>query len=500
MPLHFDFVERPRLPKLAWCVRLSEGSERVEVLHGPWVETSPRGFVEGAWQGPFEAGELDRSPLLLGSGGRLVDGALVVASATHTLERLHSLRSGQHLAVSNSLAFLLAATGEECDLQYPFYDLDLLSFVEGASGARRSIPTRSNLRIRLHYCTNLVIDARLQVRELEKPQFDGGFESFAEYRAFLLRVGGSLTDNAAAEARTIKYRSLATVSSGYDSPACAVLAKALGADRALTFGEARATFGEETDSGVRIGERLGLEVVEFERSAYLKRSDLPEVEFLAVGTGGEDVVMSALEPSLPRSILFTGFLGDTMWGLSGDSSRSRSYRMTYPAGASLHEFRLRVGFVHFPVPQAHQRLHPLVQAVSRSSEMEPWRRGGSYDRPIARRLAEEAGVPGEWFGRSKKAITQPFYHGEALSETLSARSLEELHRHLAAHAPGSTSGSAQTRGPLHTAWALAERASWRLRWFRPAAWRLLRRLNPASNTRTFHWAVKVLRRRYADAL
>jgi hypothetical protein len=34
--------------------------------------------------------------------------------------------------------------------------------------------------------------------------------------------------------------------------------------------------------------------------------------------------------------------------------------------------------------------------------MKPWTLGGEYDRPIARRIAEEAGIPRELFGQQKK--------------------------------------------------------------------------------------------------
>ena len=34
--------------------------------------------------------------------------------------------------------------------------------------------------------------------------------------------------------------------------------------------------------------------------------------------------------------------------------------------------------------------------------MQPWSVGGKYDRPICRRIVEEAGIPRDWFGVHKK--------------------------------------------------------------------------------------------------
>jgi hypothetical protein len=41
--------------------------------------------------------------------------------------------------------------------------------------------------------------------------------------------------------------------------------------------------------------------------------------------------------------------------------------------------------------------------------MKPWSLKQEYDKPIARRIAEEAGIARELFGQKKKAVGQPFY-------------------------------------------------------------------------------------------
>jgi hypothetical protein len=47
--------------------------------------------------------------------------------------------------------------------------------------------------------------------------------------------------------------------------------------------------------------------------------------------------------------------------------------------------------------------------------MRPWSVGGDYDRPIPRRIAEEAGVPRQWFGRVKLAGMYNHFYREGLT-------------------------------------------------------------------------------------
>ena len=60
-----------------------------------------------------------------------------------------------------------------------------------------------------------------------------------------------------------------------------------------------------------------------------------------------------------------------------------------------------------------------IVRITESPEMDPWRLGNAYDRPIPRRVAEEAGVPRHLFGQSKMASALIFPppsipHGKAL--------------------------------------------------------------------------------------
>jgi hypothetical protein len=495
-PKRLEYIMEPGFPCLGWVLCWRRGAPHVVIIHGDRVETRPDFFWEGAWGGAFEHGDFHCSALALGSGGRLSAGRLVVASASHSLERLQSVRSGDRLTISNSLPLLLSFNRLDLDPAHALYDIGLMAFLDGLPSVVCSIPTRQGHEIMVHHCSNLIVSDDLAVEQEEKPGFPNELLNYGAYVDFLTDLSAELTTNAADPARRHAYRPLATVSSGYDSPACAVLARSVGAVDAVTFATSRADFAGGSDSGRMIGERLGLRTHEFDRDDYLGREDHPEAEFLATGTGGEDVVMSVLESVLPGMVLFTGFLGDTVWGLIGPTEPSTRYRMTYPAGASLQEFRLRVGFVHFPVPQSHQRLHPRVRAISRLPEMAPWRRGGGYDRPIPRRMAEDSGVPGDWFGAAKKAITQPFYHGEDLDRVLSPRSAESFRAFCFGRGLLPRPPSLLASKPMRSAVAMARRASWRLPRHRVASWRLLRSFEVSEHPYLVHWATDLMQRRY----
>jgi hypothetical protein len=171
---------------------------------------------------------------------------------------------------------------------------------------------------------------------------------------------------------------------------------------------------------------LGLHVTEFDRQEYLRMSSFPEAEFLAYGAGGEEVVFAPLERVLPGKLFFTGYLGDAVWNKNAPRT-NQELLMLYPGGSSFGEFRLRVGFIHFPLPTVGYIHHPSVYAISNLPEMQPWSIDNlAYDRPIPRRLIEEQGVPRHLFGQDKKAITQPLWNTDHLDEAMSPTSFRDF--------------------------------------------------------------------------
>jgi hypothetical protein len=248
------------------------------------VEVADGFFCDGAWAGEFQHGELDRH-LLLGSGGRLKGERVVFATPHHTMERLYTLRLPDALLVSNSLAFVFAQAEDAPDPRYLFYAGDIASIIHGLHRYQRTLPTRARRRVEMYAHCNVSIGSALEVREEPKSP-SPTFVSYEDYTAFLGREIAALAANAQHPRRNVRYRPIATISSGYDSPASAVIARAIGCDEAVTFARAR---GGADDSGARIAKILGMKVHTFDRLDYLRLPGYPEAEagiseFPALGT------------------------------------------------------------------------------------------------------------------------------------------------------------------------------------------------------------------------
>jgi GT2 family glycosyltransferase len=390
------------IPCLSWCVRIKKGDPEVVLYHGSSVEVDQTGFSEGAWSSEFSKGDFANALFFTGSGGRITRETVEFGTSMHTLAPIYLIEGTGEIVVSNSLAFLLTQAEEDLDLRYKFYCYDLSSVMEGIRKHSESIPTKSGNRIQLFYFCNFELDRSGAVNRKPKAM-PPAFEKYEDYCQFMRRQVELLAKNARDPKRKISYEPITTISSGFDSPACSLLAKAVGCKQAITFGNAR---GGGQDSGREIAERLGLEVLEYDRQDYLQQTG-SEVEFLAAGTGGEDMVMAPLQDVLAGKLLFTGFYG-LIWDrinpdVGPDILKSDN------SGLSLEEFRLRVGFLHLPAPYIGCCRHPDIHRISNSIEMKPWATAdGCYDKPIPRRLLEEAGIPGTLFGQEKRAISQPF--------------------------------------------------------------------------------------------
>lgn len=400
--MRFEFIPSPRLPRLAWWARLSRGGSAVELRHGPWVETRGDWFAEAAWDGPFSRSGFESATHLTGTGGRTDGDAIRFCSPTTMLDRIASIRVGDVLCVSNSIPCLLAITHDAPDPSHPHYFWDLVEALrEGIRRPNRELPTLEGRAITLHDYGDMIVSPDLSWRRAEKPRppEPRSFETFAQQ---LTGVVARVTANANDPARSAKrLRPVATLSLGYDANAIAVCLRALGANEAITFAQAP---GEPNDDGGEIGKRLGFDVTRYDRWGFRRLDGAPEAEFAACPPGA-DVVMAVCERQLEGTLLATGRHGDVL--LSTDPGVTLPDLLEpgarYLGGSTLTEFRLRVGFQQF-APFYGFAIHaPAIGEISRSEAMRPWSVLGGYDRPIARRLVEQAGVPREWFGMKKIA-------------------------------------------------------------------------------------------------
>lgn len=420
----FTYVPVPDWPPLAWLARCPAGGDVVEVYHGPWVETRDDWFCEGVWDGRFRDGDFDHTDVMFGSGCRMRAEDLRFVSSSHAMDRLHSIETAGGVWVSNSLPCLASAVDGSVDTAYGAYTYDFRSIKYGIDDYVPCVPTSSGT-IRLTYYRNLRWSGG-RLAEVDKPVVRRRLTGFAAYRSFLTGSLEALATNGADEARVHRYSLLSTISSGYDSPAVAVLARPLGLRRTFGFREDR---DGVPDDGGPIAERLGLEHVALPRGTW---RDDPEAvaTFVVADANGSDLDMAAAEPLLRGALLLTGNCGYAAWERHTPAPREYRFgRGDNNSGLPLTEYRLRSGFQHVPVPMLG--LHQLddIQAVASSPEMAAWTLGGPYDRPIPRRIVEEAGVPRGAFGASKKGVSLLLSRPELFWQPWSADYLAWLDGH-----------------------------------------------------------------------
>ena len=193
---------------------------------------------------------------------------------------------------------------------------------------------------------------------------------------------------------------LGTISSGYDSACVAALWRAAGLERRSRFPTANEG---APDSGERTARAANIELTQIPRDAW-RDLHCPEALFTSSDAKGEDIYFAGGGELLDGCVLMTGFQGGKTWEKQTDLSGS-VMRRSDRSGLSLTEYRLHAGFNHCPLPfLGSRRIDEIVQ-ISNCSDMSPWDSGGHYTKPIARRILEEAGVPGDAYGSEKIAAS-----------------------------------------------------------------------------------------------
>lgn len=391
------------LPALAFAAEIIAGRPEIYVLCGEAVETDDLGLIAGAWAGPFKERAIERAATSVGTGLRLTDTGLIAIVGTASASSLFFCQAGSRLIVANALALALAAANDNLVTSYPFYPQDLCTFVFGNHRYRQSVPTRCG-RLAVHYGSMAIgPDLRLSPAPVTLPP---SFPDFASYRGYLVDQTRSVFANAADAVRRYRYRSTVALSAGYDSPAAAVIARDAGCAEAFTFGQPFDRPDSNEDSGAAIGRTLGLSVDEYDTFAYRARSDLPEIEFIASNFGGGQVYLTATGDTLAGRIVASGYGGDRVWARSyGAPSPHFPF---YIGGYSQTEFFLRAPALDLSVPVIGARSFADIGAISRSAAMKPWSVGGDYDRPIPRRILEEAGISRGSFAHRKRRVTPDY--------------------------------------------------------------------------------------------
>jgi hypothetical protein len=388
-------------PKLAWVAQFTSGAERIDVYHGPMVEVAVDWCVEAVWAGRFEEGDFDTSDLIFGTGIRRRDGEIVFVNSGATTDRLwHCEREGVYY-VSNSLPALMAAA-DVFLLDNHNYWMDIKTICKGLEHYSRSIPTASG-EIGVLYFHNLSYDGA-GLRVVDKPDTAPWFSCYEEYHGFLCRTAEKLAENAVASARRHGIQLLGNVSSGYDACASAVIARHAGCREVVTMRQS-SSFWRGSDSGEEVARHLGLHC-----KAYNSKARYYPNEAAIWSASGRAFLVNwaQFEYPEPLCLYFTGCRGDMVWDY-GTENIPNPFTVPSVGDLGIAEFRLIRGVFHCPVPFWGIRHVAELRGISVSDEMRKWSVGGHYNRPIARRIVEDAGVPRGAFAIRKKNTAMASY-------------------------------------------------------------------------------------------
>jgi hypothetical protein len=286
---------------------------------------------------------------------------------------------------------------------YPFYAYDLVRiYRQGLYCLDGRLRLRSSTALHVHFAAILTVDCRGSVtfdtHRLCEPPCD-----YRAYKELLFEGVRKVLENARDPARKRSYRPLVSLSKGYDSTAAAVLARAAGCTEAFTYIDTRSA-DPSLDSGAENAQFLGMSCNKYGRWQYLDLDGCAEAEF-GYGPLSSNVPLAAAEDQLAGRVLISGDSGDSIW----EPERSKvCVQLSKPwirftNCLSQIEFRLRLGYFIFLPASVAARHNRSIYDIATSEELRPWSVGAHYDRPIPRRLAEEAGLTRESFGTRKIA-------------------------------------------------------------------------------------------------
>ena len=399
--MFFSFVEISSLPKLSWCAVITKRKQVVKVYHGSWVEVSNERFYEGAWDGDLQ-GDFTSSFTFAGSGGVIKEESVLFSTPTHILHRLHSTRSGHKVYISNSWVFLLTFLQDRPDINYPFYRSDFTEHKRaGIAYTNKITRTHKGRKIRLHDCCNLSIDMSLKERRIEKERIKG-FADFEAYTSYLQQTVSSVLANAKDKRRKKPFEPITMISKGYDSTLVSALASKAGCNRAVTFHTTKDKRKNEEDDGSQIAKALGLEVKSYNNEAYKQMDVLAEAEFYAsIGAPHSWSRLKVMEKDLEGSILLAGNANRFLEHKKPNPPLLQSHHPLVLVAGSINEFRLATGFLFFPPIYSGAINSHDIYRITHSRDLSNFWIPGDYNKPIARRFVEDAGIERSEFGQKK---------------------------------------------------------------------------------------------------
>lgn len=411
--------EITELPVLSWLAIYSPSSNALQLLHGSKVEVGQDYFVEGAWNGDFSAKDFQTSDTFFGSGGKIIGDTITFVPSSTTTDYCYYKKIANEFYVSNSLPFILAATSDRLDPACRDYLKINDSILNGIKNFNAEIPTSNGTVFRLVYSNLILSNATFKLQDKKN---SCSINCYTDYKEYLESTCHGIFENARDPCRQFPMKITSTQSKGYDSTAVNAIAAQYGLDLIFSIkqGKGHGKFADQDeafevdDSGQEIGEKLGFNCTFIDRRALNLQPNIEHLYYSSVHAS-EDTNMAGINSHISApSVLLTGTLGeitaplDYYFARGYIPERMADLERADHGGHGMGEVRLEVGFINIPFFFIGARLREKIIEVTASPEMDPWRLKNNYDRPILRRIAEEAGVPRSFFGQKKNATALVF--------------------------------------------------------------------------------------------
>lgn len=388
-----------KLPPLVWIATCKNTTKEIIVVHGVHVETSNDFCMAAVWDGDFKTADFDKTDVIAGTGIRIRNENALFVTPGNTLDRIVYYLTNDGFLISNSLPAIFSFANLN-PLKRHNYQKDFETIIKGLHGYKRTIPTSKN-PIYLTYFNNLLYDGN-ELMEINKPDCAPHFYSFADYKEYLFNTADRIAVNAHDPNRKTTIEIASTCSSGYDSSLATVIAKHMGSIKVLSIVNARSLFSH-SDSGEKVAATLELPC---EAKSSIQNDYKNEEAIWSSMGEALDLHLTVFDFPKPLCLMLTAFHGDMLWERTPFDLTEFLHRHD-PSGASFSEWGLHEGVIHMSIGFWAICRGKEIQSISILDEMKPWTLSNNYDRPIPRRIIEEAGVPRGAFAYKKRvaAIT-----------------------------------------------------------------------------------------------
>jgi len=408
------------LPKLGWLAIGDLSGDKLHIVHGEFVECCSEWLVEGAWDGEFKEGGFHKTDTFYGSGVRKLENKIYFVTSTAKTDRLLYCRDRDRIIVSNSLLLLLGLTGASLDENHDYVDEAISVVRDGLQKYKREFriihPRMQQIYQIFH--ENIVLENG-EITYKPKNRKSPAFVSYNDYFHALIEKLQSVRRNYESCDRQRPMTAYTTISSGYDATAVSCLAKELGVKECFTGRSLDGwVFKRPAESSERIAWKLAYKINPLDpRRSSISRDEL---YFLAGNypkfskSVWSEISLHSMVKTLQKrnipAVVLMGYHGDDMWGHKSKIDPETGELLATPpvSGLNLSEVRLLAGFVTLSPAYLYIKDAGRIKKISNSKEMEHWKLNNYYDRPIPRRIAEESGIPREWFGMKKRHITTTY--------------------------------------------------------------------------------------------